>query len=398
MPLYEYKGTTPAGEPELGTIQASSRMLAMVELRQKGLTIQRLAEAPVGPPPEGQSEHEKVQSSPWYPLRPVPAGALANFYAQLHQLLRAGVTIQDSADALQGRVHPRLREVLHELVPALGAGEGLAENVAKYPQIFPAHVQAMLTVGETAGNLDEVSSALAQQYDDEQRLAQMLLLPKIYYGIVLLFCILIPTLPWIISRGASWYVHQLLTVLGPVILGVIALILLGKVVAAQPAVKSLVDDIIYRLPWLAPLGMRSAHTRVLSGLHILMRAGVDLPAALELVAPAGGLRPMQAELQVAAKQIAERVPVSVALEQCGALSTQAKAALSTAQQSGLYEDALKRLADSAAEERQANIKNIATMGTIGSLLIAGVIAAIAVGIGWLTYFNALFEAGEKLMP
>ncbi len=398
MPLYKYEGTTPEGEPKSGTVQAPSRMLATVKLRQKGLHIRSLVEMPDSGASVGQHQRDKVEYSLWYPIRPGPPSALADFYAQLHELLAAGVTIHDSADVLAGRVHPRLRKVMQELAPALAAGEGLAENLVKYPQIFPTHVRAMVKVGETAGNLDEISSVLAGQYDEEHRLAQMLLLPKIYYGIVLVFCILVPTFPWIISRGFSWYLHQLLTLLGPAILGIIVLILLGKVVRAAPLGKSLADDISYRLPWLAPFGMRAARVRLLTSLHILMRAGVDLPTAMDLTAPATGLRPMQTELQIAAERMRQQVPVAQALQECGALSDRAKAALGTAQQSGLYEQALKRLADSAAEARRAAIQKIATVGTVSSLIVTAVLVGIAAFIGSLTYFNAVFEAGEKLMP
>ncbi len=398
MPIYEYEATTAEGQRKSGTIQASSRMLATVKLRQEGLHLHVLTEARTSPATAGPPAAGKAHYSPWYPLRAVPLSALADFYSQLGQLLRAGVHPHDAADALQGRVHPRLRKVLAELIPALAAGEGIAENLAKYHQIFPPDVQAMLRVGESSGNLDKMCQVLASQYDEELRLHRMLLLPKIYYGIVLLFAILIPTFPWIISRGFSWYVHQLLTVLIPVILGIIVLILLGKVLVALPVAKSLTDDVIYRLPLLAPLGWRAAQARLLTSLHVLMQAGIDLPTALDLAAPTTGLRPMQAELRVAAEQVRQEIPVAQALQKCRALSDQAKGALGTAQQSGLYEQALERLAERALEQREAIIKRIATVGTIGSLLIAGIITAIAVGIGWLSYFNALFDAGEKLMP
>ena len=350
MPLYQYESITPEGEQKSGTIEAPSRMLANLKLREQGLRVRTLVEARTAPSTEA-SRTQKVQYSPWYPLRPVGPGPLADFYAQLSQLLRAGVTIHDAAHALQGRVHPRLRKVLREVTPALAEGESLTENLAKCPQIFPAHVLAMVQVGETSGNLDEICEVIASQYDEELRLQRMLLLPKVYYGIVLLFCILIPTFPWMISRGFSWYLHQLLTVLIPVIMGLIVLLLLGKVVLAVPAIKTVTDDLIYRLPFLAPFGLRAARARLLTSLHVLMRAGVDLPTAINSAAPTVGVRPMQAQLQIAAERIRAQEEVPKALQDCSALSDQAKAALSTAQQSGLYEQALHRLAERAVDER-----------------------------------------------
>lgn len=398
MPVYEYEGTTAEGQRKSGTIEASSRILATVKLRHEGLHLHTLTEARSGPTAERQPALAKVHYSLWYPLWPVPLGALADFYSHLSQLLRAGVTLHDSADTLAERVHPRLREVLKELTPALAAGEGLAENLAKYPQIFPAYMRAMVQAGETSGDLDEICRVLASQYDEELRLHRMLLLPKIYYGIVLFFCILIPTFPWIISRGFSWYVHQLLTVLIPIIAGIVVLLMLGKVVMAVRAINALTDDIIYRLPFLAPFAWRAGQARLLTCLHVLMRAGVDLPTALTLAAPAMGLRPMQTELHIAAERIKQQVPVAAAVQECGALSDRVKAALSTAHQSGLYEQALQRLAARAVDERGAIINKIATVGTMGSLIITAVFGAIAVVFGYSAYISAILERAEEWMP
>jgi len=398
MPIYRYEGTTPDGDQITGTIPAPSRMLATVKLRQKGLSIHRLVPVDNGGEQRTQPTVNKVHQSPWYPLRPISLGALGNFYAQLHELLRAGVSLHDSATALQTRVHPRLRKVLEEVAPALAEGEGLAENLAKYPQIFPAHVRAMVKVGETAGNLDEICATLSSQYDDEQRLAQMLLLPKLYYGIVLLFCILIPTFPWMISRGLSWYFHQLITILIPVIAAILMVILLVKVLRGYPAAKGLTDDITWRLPWLAPFGSRAARARMLSSLHILMRAGVDLPTAMELAAPASGLRPMKSQMQIAAQRIKQQVPVAMVLEECSAFGDREKNALLTAQQSGLYENALESLAQRAVEERESAIQKIAVVGMSGSGVIAAVVVGIALYFGYSNYVSAILERAEEWMP
>lgn len=398
MPLYRYEGTTPEGEQKLGIIEAPSRMIGIVNLRRGGLHVRRLVEARGGRGPEGPLGPDKVRASLWYPLRPVPPGALADFYAQLGQLLRAGVSVHEAAHALQGRVHPRLGKVLEEVTPTLGAGEGLSPNLAQYPQIFPDHVRAMLQVGETSGNLDQLCTAISSQYDDEEWIRLRLKLPKIYYGIVLALALLVLTFPWMISRGFGWYLHQFLTILLPILVGIAVLIMAGKAVVARPTGKAVADDIICRLPFLAPFGLRAARARLLTCLHVLMRAGVDLTSALNLAAPAVGLRPMQVQLQIAAERIEEQEPVARALQDCGALSEREKAALSTAQQSGLYEEALERLATIAVEQRSAIKQTIATGAVVGPLAIVAIVAGAAIIIAWLNYYGALFDRIEEWMP
>ncbi len=390
MPKFEYQATDPEGRPVADVIEADSRMMATVKLRQQGLDIQTL---------EQKSEQPaQARYSPLYPLRPVSARHLSDFYAQLAELLEAGVPIYEATESLKGRVDRRLEGILAEVSPKLGEGEDASEILAKYPQIFPGHVRAMLKAGETSGNLDQICAAIAGQYEEEHDLRQKMRLPRIYYGLVLIVAILIPPFPWIIVRGFSWYVELLLTVLLPIIVGLIVLVQAGRVVAAIPRVKDLLDDVIGALPWLAPFGMRAARARILQTMYIMTRSGGDLPTSLNLAAQASGIRPMDAQLRIAAAKIHGRVPVEQALADCNALTDREKGALSTAQQTGLYEDALRRLSEAATAERRAIINRILTGSLLSFVVFTAIPVAAAVFFAYRAYIEAVLERAEEWMP
>ncbi len=397
MSRFEYEAIDSDGQPVSGAIEADSRMMATVKLREQGLHIQTLKEESLGHL-AADEKPDTVERSVFYPLHPISAGRLANLYAQLAELLEAGVGIHEAVQALTGRVGRRLARILTEVSPKLSAGEDLSGILAKYPQIFPADVRAMLQAGEISGNLDQACAAIAAQCDEEHDLRRKLCLPRIYYGLVLVVCILIVPFPGIISRGFSWYVGLLVTVLLPIIAGLIALVLIVKVVAAIPWVKGVVDDVIFALPWLAPFAMRGARARMLQTLYILMRTGVDMPTSLNLAAQASGLRPMEAQLRIAAAKIREEVPVMQALADCSGLSDRTKGALATAQQSGLYEEALARLAEAAATERRNVINKVLIGSLVGSVVFAAVPVAVAVYFGYRAYIESIFERAEQWMP
>ncbi len=400
--IYEWAGSNySAYVPDLpGCVACADTLEETQGLMKEAieLYIQTLKEESLGHLAEDEKP-DKVERSVFYPLRPISAGRLANLYAQLAELLKAGVGIHEAVDALTGRVGGRrLARILAEVSPKLAAGEDLSGILAKYPQIFPADVRAMLQAGEISGNLDQACAAIAAQCDEEHDLRRKLCLPRLYYGLVLILCILIPSLPWIISRGFSWYVDLLVTMLLPIIAGLIALVLIVKVVAAIPWVKGVVDDVIFALPWLAPFAMRGARARMLQTLYILMRAGVDMPTSLNLAAQASGLRPMEAQLRIAAAKIREEVPVTQALADCSGLSAQTKGALATAQQTGLYEEALARLAEAAVTERR-NVTNKILIGSlVGSVVFAAVPVAVAVCFGYRAYIESIFERAGEWMP
>ncbi len=390
MPKFEYQATDPEGRPVADVIEAESRMMATVKLRQQGLAIQRLEQESERPP--------QARYSPLYPLRPVSARRLSDFYAQLAELLAAGVPIYEATESLKGRVDRRLESILAEVTPKLGEGEDASEILAKYPQIFPDHVRAMLKAGETSGNLDQICAAIAGQYEEEHDLRQKMRLPRMYYGLVIIMAILIPPFPWIIARGFSWYVDLFLTVLLPIIVGLLVLVQAGRVVGAIPRVKELLDDVIYALPWLAPFGMRAARARILQTMYVMTRSGGDLPTSLNLAAQASGIRPMDAQLRIAAAKIHGRVPVEQALADCKALTHREKAALSTAQQTGLYEDALRRLSEAATAERRAIINRILTGSLLSFTVLTAIPVAVAVFFAYRAYVEAILERAEEWMP
>jgi len=308
------------------------------------------------------------------------------------------VPIYEATESLKGRVDRRLEGILSEVSPKLGEGEDASEILAKYPQIFPGHIRAMLKAGETSGNLDQICAAIARQYEEEHDLRQKMRLPRIYYGLVLIVAMLVAPFPWIIARGFSWYMELFLTVLLPIIVGLVVLVQAGRLVAAVPRVKELLDDVTYALPWLAPFGMRAARARILQTMYVMSRSGVDLPTSLNIAAQASGIRPMDAQLQIAAAKIHGQVPVEQALADCTALTHREKAALSTAQQTGLYEEALRRLSEAATTERRAIINRILTGSLLSFVVFTAIPVAAAVFFAYRAYIEAVLERAEEWMP
>ena len=395
MPGFEYKATDSQGEQVSGVVEAESRMMATVKLREQGLHLHSLKQQTKQPSTGQQVEGPH---SLLYPLRPISAQSLSDFYAQLAELLAAGIPIHEAFDVLPDRVDRRLRPAVADIAPKLGEGDDPTELLANYPQIFPAHIRAMVKAGQLSGNLDQACKAIATEYEQENQLHQKLRWAKLYYGLVIGLAALVAPFPWIISRGFGWYGHLLLTRLLPVAGGLIALALALRILAAVRPVKALIDGIIFRLPWLAPFGMRAARTRLLQAMHVMTRSGADMPSSLELAAQAAGIGPMESQLRIAAAKVRAQMPVTQALADCDALAEREKRTLATAEQTGLYAEALQRLATAAATERRAVISRILTGSVIGFLLFTAVPVAMALYFAYSAYINAILERTEEWMP
>jgi len=86
---------------------------------------------------------------------------------------------------------------------------------------------------------------------------------------------------------------------------------------------------------------------------------------------------MDAQLRIAAARIREQVPVEQALADCKALTNREKSALATAQQTGLYEEALRRLSEAATVERRTVINKILTGSVVSFLIFTAIPVIIA---------------------
>ena len=146
MAVFYYQGKTEAGAATSGAIEAPSRMLATVKLRQQGIWIEALTDKPAPAPGEtAESPQHPPVWSPFYGLLPVSAGAMGNLFDQIGSMYRAGITPHTLATELSERVsNGRLRTILQKAAPRLAAGEPLGACMATYPQVFPSGVGGMV--------------------------------------------------------------------------------------------------------------------------------------------------------------------------------------------------------------------------------------------------------------
>jgi len=93
---------------------------------------------------------------------------VARFVQILSLLVEAGVPIHEAIGISSGAMNNRLyQDFLTELRYNVERGEKIADNLAKAPFLFPETVVAMISVGESSGQLASISQKLAAHYEDE---------------------------------------------------------------------------------------------------------------------------------------------------------------------------------------------------------------------------------------
>ncbi|MGD9494704.1 MAG: type II secretion system F family protein [Armatimonadota bacterium] len=384
MPRFAYQARDAASGRKEGVVEAADRSAAAALLRRQGLQPLRIRET--GPEVAGWA------ATFWQRARPVPAARLAQFFTQLASLVRSGINAHEAMAELSVQTGDRrLARAAHEMAARLGRGEPLAENLERYPALFPPHVPAVVRAGEEFGGLAEVLLSLAEQFATDAEIEARLRWVRRYYGAVLVLAVFVAPFPLMIARGIGWYGWLALTTLLPAVLGLVVLAWLARGGLNLPALARVRSAMTLWLPVFGPVARWSALARLLDTLRLSQRAGVTLDRGLEMAGAATGHPRMRDAAEHAAREVRTGRPLGEALQVATLAPPRVRQMLATSERSGSLEAGISAAADWAAQERAAAVASVSGMAAGGALVLAAIITLIALAIAWRNYYEALFE-------
>ena len=110
---------------------------------------------------------------------PLSADALSVFCYQLSLMMRAGISSEEGVEVLaEDAADPRSKALLDSLYAALLGGAPLSEALSA-SGAFPGYMVRMVEIGQAAGRLDQVLSALAAYYRRESAIRRAVLYPAV---------------------------------------------------------------------------------------------------------------------------------------------------------------------------------------------------------------------------
>lgn len=151
--LWRWRGIDAHGAPCQGMLWQASRLEVLHDLQQQRvmpLAVRRCA----------------VKLNLWHPRYS------SETIRQLATLLQAGLPLADGLSLLaQQQPHPQWQALLESLGRELAQGVAFTTALAQWPQAFPPLYLAMISTGELTGKLDICCQQLANQQQEQQRLA-----------------------------------------------------------------------------------------------------------------------------------------------------------------------------------------------------------------------------------
>lgn len=312
---FEYRARDMSGQLFTGLILADDEAGVAGHIRNRGLFVTYIKEAK-----SAQDIGVWLQN-----LKKVTTKDLSIFCRQFATMLEAGLPILTCLAILTEQTeNPRLKESLRKVYKDVQEGTGLARALEEWSDIYPDIMTSMIAAGELGGVMDVVMQRLAVHFEKEHRLNEKVKAAMTYPAVVMSMAVVVVIfvltfiLPTFVGMFQSMKVElPLLTrallatsdflkrnwlLLLTALVGIAVWL---RFVLTKPGPQLIRDQIILNLPVFGQLVRKVAVARFTRTLASLIRGGVPLLSALEVVKNSTGNRVVSQTLSESQASIRE---------------------------------------------------------------------------------------------
>lgn len=320
---------------------------------------------------------------------------LVVFTRQLSTMLAAGLSILRSFSILgQQTTNKALKKAVLQIGEDIESGTALWESMAKHPAIFSNVYISMIRAGELGGVLDNVLNRLGEHLEREQEISSKVKSASVYPTIISIFAVLVVVfiitfvMPTFVSMFESAGVElpmatrMLLSVgifMKSRILYIIGLFFLITFLLKRwgqtASGRFFYDSIYLRLPLIGKTMSRIIVARFARTMGTLVRSGIPVLQALEVVEDVVGNAVVSRAINKARISITEGQTITRPLEETGVFEPMVTQMIAVGEESGSLDEMLTRMSDYFEKEVIHTID--AMMALIEPLLILAV--ALIVG-------------------
>ena len=388
---YEYSVRDRSGKLVSGKLEAANQAALVSKLRGMGY-------APVSVRETGTGMNKEI-SIPGFGSK-VKLKDLAVMSRQFATMINSGLSLLRALSILAEQTENKaLAKVLGEVRNDVETGNSLSAAMAKHPQTFPPLMVNMCRAGEVGGFLDAVLLRVAANYEAEVKLRSKIKSAMTYPVVVLVMAVLavfamlifiVPifqqmfedlggTLPAptrvlvFLSEQMKWVAPLTL------VLVVTSFVIWGRV-KNQERVRNVVDPLKLKAPVFGPLFQKIALSRFSRNLGTMVKSGVPILQALDIVAETTG----NVVIGRAVKDVQESVRTGESLagplEKHAVFPPMVVQMLAVGEDTGAIDTMLEKISEFYDQEVEATTESLTALlepvmigllgGIIGSMIIA----------------------------
>ena len=297
MPKFTYVGTNSAGEKVEQTVEAADRFAVYAVARTEGHTISSVEEASVFSP--GRFLNLNAINAK---LSRVKGDELVMVTRNLGSMITAGLTVSRALSVIERQTkNPKLKIVVTTMVARINKGDGFAESLKEFPEVFNDLYVAMVRAGEEGGNLATTLQTLAIQMDRTNTLKKKIKGAMIYPSIVMIVMVVIgilmmifvlpqitgvfesmetelPATTQFLIATSNFLVNYTVLALGGMLAGIVGFIYALRTKWGKIATSW----IIPKLPVIGSMAKETNAARTARTLSSLLNSGVDVLQSIEI--------------------------------------------------------------------------------------------------------------------
>ena len=407
MAVFEYRGLNSAGKNVTGLKEAESPKALRAVLRKDGIFLTDVVGEAEGGLKAGKGKAGATSLGGGdINFRKLAGGSIntddiAVMTRQLATLLKAGVSLVEALSAMVDQVEKeKLKRILSDVKQRVNEGSSLGDALNTHVKVFGPLFVNMIRAGESSGALDAVLLRLAEFTEGQARLRQKIVGTMIYPAIMLvigggvlimLMTVVVPkvtkifddmkvNLPWttkLLIASSNFLQDYWFFVVPAFILGAV---LFFRWTGSEKG-KPVWDKIVLRVPVFGPLIRQLSVARFARTLATLLKSGVPLLNALDIVKNVITNSTMSAVVDTARDAIREGESIANPLKKSGEFPPLVYHMVGIGERSGQLEDMLLNVADSYESSVNVRIGALtALLEPMMIVLMGAVIAFVAFSI------------------
>lgn len=409
MPLFIYTARTKEGKIETGSLEARDQDLVLSLLQERGLLV-----TSISTPTKEELTTVSIKKRKRYHYR-VTLDDLILLSRQLATLLDAGVPLLRSLAVVSDQLESHtLDKVLRLVRKDIEQGQALSFALKRHPRVFSGFWISLVETGEASGQLPFVFDQIAKYLEEagalHRKIISVLLYPAILtFAALSAITVFIVRIVPIFERIYAEFQVQLPFLTTTIIkLSLFTrrsliweiLILLGLVIAFRrirqtEKARWFLDRWKLKLPLFGRLFQMVALERFASAFSVLIKSGVPILYALEIVEKTADNKLLGAALEKVKSAVRSGQSMSKPMAECEVFPAMAVEMVEVGEEAGEMANMLSRLSSFYKERIDTFMGRFTTAFEPIVLVIMGVIVGIIVIAMFLPIFNLAGAVGFR---
>lgn len=388
MPLYEYLVKDRSGKSSQGEREMASQEALVTQLRSEGFFIISIHEMKPTQSMFGLGQASSGPKKVSGKSGGVQIDDLVVFSRQMATLVGAGIPLIQTLDILGSQVEKeKFRVAIKKVHDDVQSGASLSESLMKHPKIFPTLFVQMVRAGEKSGSLEEILDRVASYLEKTSVLQKKVKSAMMYPAVVSIMAFLVTfgMLAFVIPKFATIFdglgaklpaPTQFLINLSGFLAATWWIILPGIVggiwgfgqLLKIPSLRLKWDGLLLRMPVFGPLLMKVAVSKFARTLATLVKSGVAILSALDIVCKTAGNMKIEAMVVSVMESVKKGETIAGQLEKQAVFPTMVTRMIAIGEETGELEEMLVKVADFYDAQVDAAVDGLTSL--IEPLIIA----------------------------